>query len=374
MSANKTGVVLVNLGTPDEPDAPAIRRYLREFLSDPRVVNLPRWLWLPILHLIILRVRPPRLVHKYRLIWGKRDGPIRNITRALADRLQQRFPPSLLEGGLSEQGLSEQDSPKQKREQVVVASAMTYGTPSIAEVVKQLHEAGVSRLLFVPLYPQYAGATVGAVADRVKAVMRDYPAIDHSLVEDYHQNAHYLIAVRDMIVRSHAWRRHSRSTSQEEDARGEDAQGEDAQEKDGKPLVIFSFHGIPQAQSDAGDPYRQQCEATARGIAKLMLLAPDQWRLTFQSRFGPAKWLQPYTDKTLASLPSEGATDVLLVCPGFSVDCLETLEEIKVLNRKIFLAAGGKHFGYVKALNATKAQVDLLEAVVEAHLTGTVID
>lgn len=343
MSMHKTGIVLVNLGTPDAPEAPAIRRYLQEFLSDPRVVSLPPWLWLPILNLVILRVRPKKLVEKYKLIWGRQDGPIRNITQALADRLQLH--------------LTEEVEARQKmtEQQTLVASAMTYGNPSIASRVKLLAAAGVGRLLFVPLYPQYASATTGSVADRVELVMRDYPDIAFSVVKDYHQNHSYLLGIKNMIANSHAWRTQSPS------------------ENDGalmKPLLIFSFHGIPQAQSDAGDPYRQQCETTASSIAKMLNLAPDQWRLTFQSRFGPAKWLQPYTDETLASLPSQGITNVLIVCPGFSVDCLETLEEIKVLNREIFLNAGGKSFSYVKALNATRAQVSLMQSIVAENLVG----
>lgn len=317
----RIGIVLVNLGTPDEPTTPAIRRYLREFLSDPRVVNLPRWLWLPLLNLVILNVRPAKLVAKYRLIWGTRDGPIRNITRALAQRLQQSF----------------------ESEEIVVAFAMTYGSPTIARVVERLKKGGVRTLLFVPLYPQYAGATVGAAMDKVARVVANTSPVEYRLVRDYFKNRDYLEAVAKSIHRSYAYRK-------------------------GKPFVVFSFHGIPEAQSVQGDPYRLQCERTAELVTELLHLPRDRWRLTYQSRFGPAEWLRPYTDETMASLPAEGVRDVLLVCPGFSVDCLETIEEVKVLHRSIFLSSGGDSFSYVKALNATRAHVEVMRSLVKEHL------
>lgn len=319
MTADKSAVVLVNLGTPDEPTAPAIQRYLKEFLSDPRVVDLPRWLWLPILNLIILRVRPPKLVEKYAMIWGRFDGPIRSITAALASRLATRL----------------------NRSNCVVESAMTYGQPSVQTVVDRLKGEGVSRITFIPLYPQYAGATVGAVMDKVDEAMLGHPDIQFDVVTDYYRQPGYISAVADSI-RNHYTYLHK------------------------SPLVLFSFHGIPKAQSDRGDPYREQCEETAAAIAQALGIDDHKWRLTFQSRFGPAEWLRPYTDETMEALPGEGHRSVLVVCPGFSVDCLETIEEIKEQNQEIFLEAGGETFGYVKALNASWAHADVMAAVAEA--------
>ena len=314
MNKKNPAVILVNLGTPDRPDEDSIRRYLKQFLSDPRVVDLPRWLWLPILSQIILRFRPPKLVEKYEMIWGTHDGPIRSITQALANRLQSLMP------------------------ETPVHVAMTYGRPSIPEVLEKVKEH--EELIVLPLYPQYAGATTGSVMDafsHATAAHEDRWQIQY--IEDYSIDAGYIEALADSVRRSKAFR---------------------AKE----PYVVFSFHGIPQAQADRGDPYPQRCEATAALVAASLELPAERWQLTFQSRFGPAAWLQPYTDKTMEALPGRGIKDVLVVCPGFSVDCLETIEEIKEQNRDIFLEAGGEQFGYVKALNASwshaKALTDIL--------------
>ena len=314
MNKKNPAVILVNLGTPDRPDEDSIRRYLKQFLSDPRVVDLPRWLWLPILSQIILRFRPPKLVEKYEMIWGTHDGPIRSITQALANRSQSLMP------------------------EIPVHVAMTYGKPSIPEVLEKVKEH--EELIVLPLYPQYAGATTGSVMDafsHATAAHEDRWQIQY--IEDYSIDAGYIEALADSVRRSKAFRA-------------------------GEPYVVFSFHGIPQAQADRGDPYPQRCEATAALVAASLELPAERWQLTFQSRFGPAAWLQPYTDKTMEALPGRGIKDVLVVCPGFSVDCLETIEEIKEQNRDIFLEAGGEEFGYVKALNASwshaKALTDIL--------------
>ncbi len=314
MNKKNAAVILVNLGTPDRPDEDSIRRYLKQFLSDPRVVDLPRWLWLPILSQIILRFRPPKLVEKYEMIWGTHDGPIRSITQALANRAQSLMP------------------------EIPVHVAMTYGRPSIPEVLEKVKEH--EELIVLPLYPQYAGATTGSVMDafsHATAAHEDRWQIQY--IEDYSIDAGYIEALADSVRRSKAFR-----------AR--------------EPYVVFSFHGIPQAQADRGDPYPQRCEATAALVAASLGLPAERWQLTFQSRFGPAAWLQPYTDKTMEALPEKGIKDVLVVCPGFSVDCLETIEEIKEQNHEIFLEAGGEQFGYVKALNASwshaKALTDIL--------------
>lgn len=311
-------VVLVNLGTPDAPDEDSIRRYLKQFLSDPRVVDWPRWLWLPILNRIILNTRPPKLVEKYEMIWGTHDGPIRNITKALASRLQQLIP------------------------ETPVHVAMTYGRPSITEVFDQLGD--YERILVLPLFPQYAGATTGAVRDELaRALQGRENTWQITEISDYFDDPGYIAAVADSVRRSTTRRNN--------------------------PMIVFSFHGIPQSQTDRGDPYPQQCETTARLIAKALNLPDDRWMLTFQSRFGPLPWLKPYTDRTMEALPAEGTEHVLVVCPGFSVDCLETIEEIRVLNRDIFLDSGGKTFSYVRALNASWAHAELLKKLVE-NTTG----
>jgi ferrochelatase len=313
----KTAIVLVNLGTPDAPDEDSIRRYLKQFLSDPRVVNLPRWLWLSILNLIILRVRPPKLVAKYKLVWGTKDGPIRNITNALAKRV------STLTSG------------------VPVVTAMTYGNPSLSDALRQVSDA--ERIIVLPLFPQYAGATTGAVQDALEQALANSTSrymID--FVDEYHTHPGYIDALAVSVEKSKAYR-------------------------DGTPQLVFSFHGIPKSQADSGDPYPLQCRTTASLVAARLNLPKDRWTLTFQSRFGPAEWLTPYTDVTMESLPGQGIHDVLVVCPGFSVDCLETIEEIKILNRDIFLAAGGKRFTYVKALNASWDHTNVILDIINKY-------
>lgn len=314
----KTAIVLVNLGTPDAPEEASIRRYLKQFLSDPRVVNLPRWLWLPILNLIILRVRPPKLVAKYKLVWGKKDGPIRNITNALAKRVSTLIP------------------------EVPIVTAMTYGNPSMSDALNQVAEA--ERVIVLPLFPQYAGATTGAVQDALEqAVANSTCRYVMDFVDEYHSHPAYIDALAVSIKKSKAYR-------------------------DGTPRLVFSFHGIPKAQADSGDPYPLQCQITASLVAERLNLTKDRWMLTFQSRFGPAEWLTPYTDITMESLPDQGIHNVLLVCPGFSVDCLETIEEIKILNKDIFLAAGGKRFSYVKALNASWDHANVIVDIINKYL------
>ena len=318
LSLTNTAVILVNLGTPDKPDADAIRRYLKQFLSDERVVDLPRWLWLPILNLIILRTRPPRLVEKYELIWGTHDGPIRSITEALTKRVQAELP------------------------DLKIVTAMTYGNPSMASALEQVRD--FDQVLVLPLFPQYAGATTGAVKDELARALEQVSIRGQvDLIEDYHTDAGYIRAVADSIRRSKLYR-------------------------DSSPHLVFSFHGIPVSQSKRGDPYRDQCEKSAELIARDLQLPANRWRVTFQSRFGPAEWLQPYTDKTMEALPGEGIDHVLVACPGFSVDCLETVEEIKEQNQEIFREAGGQKFSYVKALNASMDHTHVISNLIRERL------
>ena len=326
MNKPNLAVVLLNLGTPDKPSTTAIRRYLAEFLSDPRVVDLPRWIWLPILYLVILNIRPPKLVEKYQAIWGSKGAPLREYTEALAELTEGKIQKSL------------------KSEEVLVRAAMTYGSPTIQDVIHDVERLGVKRFLFLPLFPQYSSATVGACFDKVASAFRDRVTIPPSrFLSGYHDNVGYISALCSSIKNY-------------------------SQDKFAKTLLLFSFHGIPQSQNSRGDPYQSQCEKTAKLVARELELQDHQWMLTFQSRFGPAPWLKPYTDETLANLPSQGILKVLVVCPGFATDCLETLEEIGIENREIFLKAGGETFQYIPALNASQDHVNLIRDLVLTHL------
>ncbi len=318
----REALVLVNLGTPDAPQTDAIRRYLKQFLSDRRVVNLSKWLWLPLLHLFILRFRPRKLIWKYRMIWGTKDGPIRNITLALARRLQTRLNTS--------------------DKSLIVAAAMTYGNPSVSSVLNRLIVSGVERIVFIPLFPQFAGATIGAARDAInRAVARQERKPDITILNSYHARPAYIKALTCSIKKAASYRK-------------------------GRPKIVFSFHNIPAAQAKAGDPYPEQCRETARLVAIELGLPDERWMVTWQSRFGLAKWLVPTTNDTMRMLPGMGVKDVLVVCPGFAVDCLETIEEIRLLNKETFLAAEGENFNYVKALNATQAHVDVMMDLLSA--------
>lgn len=319
------GILLVNLGTPDEPTKSGIRRYLREFLSDPRVVNVPRAIWLPILYGFILPFRPKRLTDQYRRIWRERDAPIREFTASLAA------------------GVEAELATEQLRREVKVLPAMTYGNPSISDQLVRLREEGIRDLLVVPLFPQYSAATTAAVFDKLASSLKRTSGLgDIRFVDDYFESSEYI---------------HALTKTLEDHARHLDG-----------AKVVFSFHGIPKSQERAGDPYPQKCHRTAEYLAHNLGLADDQWLITFQSRFGPAPWLQPYTDETLRSLPAQGTRKVVVVCPGFATDCLETLFEIDVENREAFMEAGGEEFTYVPALNDSDDHVYLISRVVLSRL------
>ncbi|MEX0943098.1 MAG: ferrochelatase [Pseudomonadales bacterium] len=322
----RLGILLVNLGTPDAPTAASIRRYLREFLSDPRVVNIPRLVWLPILYGFILPFRPKRLVENYAAIWMEEGAPIRHYTAKLAQKV---------EADLESEPLSRP---------VRVLSAMTYGNPSIRQTIASLREDGIDDLMVVPLFPQYSAATTAAVFDKLAAAVKHSSRLgDLRFVDDYFESSQYI---------------HALTKSLEVQARHLD--------KGAK--IIFSFHGIPKAQEKAGDPYPKKCFKTAELIAHSSGLNDDQWLTTFQSRFGPAPWLQPYTDKTLEALPAQGIRRVVVVCPGFATDCLETLEEIQVENRDIFMSAGGDEFTYIPALNDSDEHVQVISQLILSRL------
>ncbi|MCG8324704.1 MAG: ferrochelatase [Thiotrichales bacterium] len=318
-----TAVLLTNLGTPDAPTPAALRRYLAEFLSDPRVVEAPRLIWWCVLHGFILRFRPSRSAGAYRKIWGPEGSPLLVNARKQAEAVQ-----------------------KQLGDHVRVELAMRYGNPSIRSGLRKLRQAGVDRLLVLPMYPQYAAATTASTFDAVSQELVNWRRIPElRMVNRYHEEPAYIAALVQSI-RKH-W------------------------SEQGRPdKLIFSFHGIPEDYDRAGDPYQGECRKTAQLVAQAMQLADSDWLLTFQSRFGPREWLQPYTDMTLKSLPAQGVKYVQVICPGFSADCLETLEEIDMQNRGFFLEAGGEKFSYIPALNADSEHINALVTVIKKNLQG----
>lgn len=322
----RTAVLLVQLGTPDAPETSAVRRYLREFLSDPRVVEIPRLVWALILNGIILNVRPARSAEKYATIWTEEGSPLAVHTANQAARLTET---------LSARGMTLQ-----------VAWAMRYGRPSIASTLRELREQNVTRLLVLPLYPQYAGSTTATAFDEVfreLASWRNQPEL--RTVRNFHNHGPYIEALARHIEAYWA--------------------------REGKPdQLVMSFHGVPRRTLLMGDPYHCECQVTGRLLAGRLQLAPDQYRVTFQSRFGKAEWLQPYTDLTLRELGERKVGRVDVVCPGFVSDCLETLEEIAIEGRETFLEAGGGDYRYIGCLNDSPEFVAALARLVESHASG----
>lgn len=322
----RCGVLLVNLGTPDAPTASAVRRFLAQFLWDPRVVEAPRWLWWLALHGVILRIRPSRSAHAYRQIWTSAGSPLLVHSTALATRLQNAL------------GTTEGSG-------MLVGLGMSYGVPSIPAVLRQMYAQGVRRLLVLPLYPQYSATTTASVFDRVTTTLQQYRWLPEvRFVTDYHDDAGYIAAIAASI-RDH-WRTHDRHH------------------------LLFSFHGVPRSYLLAGDPYHCQCLKTARLVSERLGLPADEWSVSFQSQVGRAEWLRPYTDETLIRYAKSGRTHVTVICPGFAADCLETLEEIAIRNRDTFIAHGGVAYDYIAALNSTDAHVSLLEQLIGRHTQG----
>jgi ferrochelatase len=322
----RTGVLLVNLGTPDDPSTGAVRRYLAEFLSDPRVIELPRPVWWLLLHGIILRVRPRRSAHAYQKIWTAEGSPLLVESRRLATALDTR-----LRGKLGDR--------------ITVELAMTYGRPSIAAGLAALRARNVQRLLVLPLYPQYSSTTTGSIFAAVTAELARWRWMPElRFINQYWESDSYLDAVAQSVT-AH-WQIH------------------------GRKHLLFSFHSIPKRYFVAGDPYHCFCLGTAREVARRLGLADSEWSLGFQSRFGREEWLKPYVDGLLGDYARSGPKRVTLVCPGFATDCLETLEEIDMQNRESFLGAGGEAFDYVPCLNSSEAHVTALESVVMQHGRG----
>jgi ferrochelatase len=328
----RLGVLLVNLGSPPAPTPGAVRRYLREFLSDPRVVELPALLWQPLLRGIILNVRPRQSARKYQSIWTAAGSPLTVHTAEMSRRLAQ---------ALDQRGFM--------AKRLEVAWAMRYGAPNIAETLGRLKREGITHFLILPLYPQYAASTTGSALDAVCqwfSRTRNQPAF--RFLRDFHADSGYLEALAES-VRQH-WREH-------------------APPEQGYCLLL-SFHGLPQNCVAAGDPYPHACQETGRRLVERLGLAPERWRLTFQSRFGPQAWLQPGTAETLRALPAAGIVRVDVLCPGFVADCLETLEEIAILGKQEFLQAGGKAFHYIPALNERPLWIEALAEIVMAQGAG----
>jgi ferrochelatase len=313
-SLDPPALVLVNLGTPSAPTAGAVRRYLAQFLHDHRVVQLTRWLWCPLLHFVILPLRSPKVARKYAQVWLPGGSPLAVHTAALAAAVQAQMP--------------------ERR----VVHAMRYGAPSVPDVLAGLREAGVRRVRVLPLYPQYSTTTTASVAD---ALAMHAAGLQAELLPDYHLDPAWVGAVAESI-QAH-WALHGRGER-----------------------LLLSFHGIPQRLVDAGDPYAAQCEASAAAIASALGLPRESVLLTFQSRFGRERWLQPYTQQTLEALGAQGVRTVDVACPGFAVDCLETLEEIAVENALAFTAAGGEALRYIPCLNAGDAHAQALAALARA--------
>ena len=324
---HKIGVLLLNLGTPDGTDYWSVRRYLKEFLSDPRVIETPKWLWWPILNGAILQTRPQKSGHAYALIWDKEknESPLRVITRDQTEKLAERLA----------------------GEGIVVDFAMRYGNPSTKSAIDRMQAAGCQRILLAPLYPQYSATTTATANDKAFDALRKLrwqPAV--RTLPAYFDEKIYVETLAKSLADGIA-------------------------ALDFEPqLVITSYHGMPVSYHERGDPYYDQCHETTRLVREHLNWPEDRTMVTFQSRFGPTQWLEPYTDKTLESLPKRGITRVAIAAPAFSADCIETLEEIAMGGRDIFMQAGGEHYAYIPCLNDTEPGMDMLEAIVRKELAG----
>jgi len=327
VNTEKIGVLLLNLGTPDATDYWSVRRYLKEFLSDPRVIETPKWLWWPILNLAILSFRPQKSGHAYQQIWDKRtnESPLRVITRAQSEKLAARL------GG----------------DGVVVDWAMRYGNPSTQSVLEKMQAAGCRRILLAPLYPQYSATTTATANDKAFLALKDMrwqPAV--RTMPAYYNDPTYVRTLAESIRQGVA------ALDFEPD------------------VVLTSYHGMPVEYHEKGDPYYDQCLATTRLVRDYLGWPEDKLMVTFQSRFGRAEWLKPYTAETLEALPGQGRKKIAILAPAFSADCIETLEEIAIGGRETFLHAGGEKFAYIPCLNDTEPGMDMLEAIVRRELSG----
>ncbi|XOV80504.1 MAG: ferrochelatase [Aestuariibacter sp.] len=324
---DKLGVLITNLGTPEAPTKNALRPYLKEFLSDPRVVEVPRLIWWCVLNLVILNIRPARSASAYKTVWTEQGSPLlvhtQNQAKALTNNLKQEFG-----------------------DNIVVDFAMRYGNPAISDTLDSMFSRGVRRLLVLPLYPHYCASTTASTFD---AIAEDFTQRrwlpDFRFISHYHDHPDYIAAMAEKIQAHQA--------------------------KNGTPdKLLFSYHGIPKRYLTNGDPYHCECHKTSRLIAEQLGLDREQYATTFQSRFGREEWLTPYTDETLKSLPAQGVKTVQVVCPGFSADCLETIEEIGIENRDYFLESGGQNYQYIACLNDDDQHMRFLTTLVKENLHG----
>ena len=321
----KTGILLTNLGTPDQPNAAALRTYLREFLSDPRVVEIPRLVWMIILHGIILRVRPKKSAKLYQSIWTDEGSPLLAYTK----KQQAKVAAQVAE---------------QYGDNVEVAIAMRYGNPNLKQALKQLQHKGVNKIIVLPLYPQYAGPTTGSTFDAVSKELQSWRWVPSlHFISSYHDNDNYITALANSI-KQHI-------------------------EQHGKPdKLLLSYHGMPKLFHTAGDPYFCFCHKTTRLVTEKLGLEKDDFQISFQSRFGKAEWLKPYTDSCLEDYAKQGLKHVAVISPAFSVDCLETLEELEVESRKVFISNGGETFHYIPALNDNDDHIEMIMSLLKPHI------
>ena len=319
-----TGVLINNLGTPASPGVSDVRAFLKQFLSDPRVIRVPRPIWWLILNVIILNTRPKRSSEAYQEIWTDQGSPLLAISQSQVKRLQ-----SWTQSGFP---------------YVRIEPGMRYGTPSIEQGLDRLRQAGATRYLIMPMYPQYSTTTTASTKDEVLRVFESWQSIpEFKFVCQYFDEPQYIEALNSSVEEH--WQKNGRSSR-----------------------LLMSFHGIPEQYSRQGDPYGGQCESTAKLLAEKLGLDPEQWILSFQSRLGPKKWLGPYTDHTLREMARQGVESIDVICPGFSVDCLETLEEIAVRDKQLFLDSGGKAYSYIPCLNDRQQHIEMIGHLIKIHI------
>lgn len=315
----KRGILLLNLGTPDRAVCPALRRYLSEFLMDPRVIELPSVLRLILVRGIIVNTRSHKSAANYREVWTEDGSPLLTYTKKLTEKVNSQCD-----------------------DDTVVEFAMRYGNPSVKKVLQKMHNAGVRDLTVIPLYPQYSATSTGSAFDAIASSLGKFRWVPNlKFINEYYQHPDYIEAIANSIEAS--WQQNGRNE-----------------------LLVMSFHGVPEKYINNGDPYQHQCETTAKLIAQKLSLSDKQWQIVYQSRLGRQKWIDPYCDITLNALPASGVKSVDVICPGFSVDCLETLEEIAMENKEIFLDAGGEQYNYISCLNDSEAHAQLLLKVAKS--------
>ena len=322
-----TGILITNLGTPDAATPEALRKYLAEFLTDPRVIETPKLIWWPILYGIVLTLRPRRSAAAYAKIWTVEGSPLRAISQRQTSAIVKLLK-------------------EKSGETIMVELAMRYGNPSIRSALEKMHAANVRRLLVFPLYPQYSATTTASIFDVVTDVLKTWRWLPElRMISHYHDDPGYISALEESI--RVYWAKHGRPVK-----------------------LLFSFHGLPKKYFDAGDPYYCECLKTAGLVAGQLHLEDGQWSVAFQSRFGPMEWLKPYTGEVLKNWARSGVSNVHVICPGFSADCLETLEEIQIRYQKVFLDAGGKQFSYIPALNNDPNHIEVLTNIILKHAQG----